>query len=420
MCIRDRYMASFNFLFCAMSHIISCLFGSYLKVSTDPNFSRLVGSPPGFVPSYTTLLKSNASLTGIGAAIIMLVIVVTGIREIRNKNYELFWFTHQLYVVCYILLIFHFNRLKFFPSFFIWVLIPCLILLCEKLHTLYQIYRCRLKIQTIKHLDSNVIELTLVKPEGVYSYKSGQYSSLCIPKLSKFQWHPFTISSSPSEKGIITFHIAPAGDWTQQLAQLAKDYEKVHKDEDIRVILDGPYGAPAEHYYDHKNLIFVATGVGATPFSSILRQLIHQKKNYPESIKVETVNFFWVIRSPEQSTWLTILLNEVAKENTDGFININVYFTQNEQKNDFRSFFLWNGIDLMKKKGKIGKNELASNVYWGRPNWEKIFESMCLEEGRKEYGVFLCSNSAVSKQVFAACSKYSRLGKRFRFTKEVF
>ena len=59
----------------------------------------------------------------------------------------------------------------------------------------------------------------------------------------------------------------------------------------------------------------------------------------------------------------------------------NIFFTAPQQKYDFRSFFLWNGLELLKKKGYINKNELAANSHWGRPKWEDIFAEKCQIEG---------------------------------------
>jgi hypothetical protein len=43
-----------------------------------------------------------------------------------------------------------------------------------------------------------------------------------LPVISKFEWHPFTISSAPDDK-YINFHMRVAGDWTGDV----HDYFKV-------------------------------------------------------------------------------------------------------------------------------------------------------------------------------------------------
>ena len=50
------------------------------------------------------------------------------------------------------------------------------------------------------------------KPKN-YEVKPGQYAFINVPSVSRFQWHPFSIASSPLNKYII-FMIKRNGDWT--------------------------------------------------------------------------------------------------------------------------------------------------------------------------------------------------------------
>ena len=53
-------------------------------------------------------------------------------------------------------------------------------------------------------LPSNVVRLTFLKED--FSYKSGQYCFICVPGVSLFEWHPFSLSSSPHEN-MVSLHI---------------------------------------------------------------------------------------------------------------------------------------------------------------------------------------------------------------------
>ena len=41
------------------------------------------------------------------------------------------------------------------------------------------------------------------------------------------------------------------------------------------MLIDGPYGAPAQDYGNYDVLLLVGLGIGATPFISILKDLLH-------------------------------------------------------------------------------------------------------------------------------------------------
>lgn len=46
----------------------------------------------------------------------------------------------------------------------------------------------------------------------------------------------------------------------------------------VRLFVDGPYGAPAQDFRNYDVLLLVGLGIGATPFISILRDLLNNIK----------------------------------------------------------------------------------------------------------------------------------------------
>jgi predicted ferric reductase len=95
-------------------------------------------------------------------------------------------------------------------------------------------------------------------------YFPGQFAliSLTSPQLPN-QFHPFTISSSPSRADAIQFTIRCCGDWTRRIGELRED--------DLARI-QGPYGR-FSHLTLHpdREIIMVAGGIGITPMLSMLR-----------------------------------------------------------------------------------------------------------------------------------------------------
>jgi NAD(P)H-flavin reductase len=51
------------------------------------------------------------------------------------------------------------------------------------------------------------------------------------------------------------------------------------------LLIDGPYGAPAQNYKKYDILLLIGLGIGATPFISILKDLLN-------NLKSNEVNFF--------------------------------------------------------------------------------------------------------------------------------
>ena len=52
-----------------------------------------------------------------------------------------------------------------------------------------------------------------------------------LPVISKFEWHPFTISSAPERADVLTFHIRSVGGWTNKLHEYFVDENRLIEDE---------------------------------------------------------------------------------------------------------------------------------------------------------------------------------------------
>ena len=162
--------------------------------------------------------------------------------------------------------------------------------------------RCRreTKITGVFMHPSGALELRFHKPS--FKYKSGQWLFLQVPEVSKFQWHPFTISSAPDDP-YVSVHIRRAGDFTTALGerlgcsqslvnQLTSEAKQgLEKEErntygqgsflDVtdsskalpELRIDGPFGAPAEDVFSSEVAVLIGTGIGVTPFASILKNI---------------------------------------------------------------------------------------------------------------------------------------------------
>lgn len=51
-----------------------------------------------------------------------------------------------------------------------------------------------------------------------------------------------------------------------------------------RLLVDGPYGAPAQDYRNYDVLLLIGLGIGATPFISILRDLLNHTRSSDEQV----------------------------------------------------------------------------------------------------------------------------------------
>ena len=53
-----------------------------------------------------------------------------------------------------------------------------------------------------------------------------------------------------------------------------------------RLLVDGPYGAPAQDYQNYDVLLLIGLGIGATPFISILKDLLNDTRINEEQMVI--------------------------------------------------------------------------------------------------------------------------------------
>lgn len=210
---------------CTIPHILIHIFGDFKQIA------RLTAKKPK--DAYVTVAwLTFANLTGITGVFCTLLFgalfIIPHIRPIMQKNYEIFLLTHKLFYPAVIVLFLHGRTpdTKRWPYVY-FLSLPLFILLIELLVRLFRYFKNKTKIAHIKTLPSGVLLLEVERPEG-FTFRCGQYCQLLIPKISKTQWHPFTIASSPYDKNLY-FYISPVGDWTKDLQKISIDGKKNSK-----------------------------------------------------------------------------------------------------------------------------------------------------------------------------------------------
>lgn len=137
------------------------------------------------------------------------------------------------------------------------------------------------------------------------NYRPGQFMSLSIPGSGEA---PFSITSSPTRKGIIEFAIRKVGQLTEKLFTL--------KDGDL-LGLRGPFGNGFDiEKCIGKNVIIVAGGLGAVPLRSLLLYILDNREQFSRLIylygarNVEEIlykdDFFELLNSDQIELYLTV------------------------------------------------------------------------------------------------------------------
>lgn len=106
----------------------------------------------------------------------------------------------------------------------------------------------------------------IIKPEKKFVFKAGQFCFLRLNKNSLHARHPFTIANAPDEEDL-RFTIKNTGRFTQTASELKAGEE---------ILIDGPFGKFTE-VAGKNDLVFLAGGVGITPFLSMVKNRLLKK-----------------------------------------------------------------------------------------------------------------------------------------------
>ncbi|KAK3157934.1 hypothetical protein QOZ80_2AG0130450 [Eleusine coracana subsp. coracana] len=447
------------------------------------NFPRLISCPkdrfmatlgPGFrykQPTYPDLLESVPGVTGILMIIIMFFSFTLATHSFRRSvvklpsplhrlaGFNAFWYAHHLLVLAYILLVVHPYRFLtkdwYKNTTWMYLILPVLFYACER--TIRKVRENSYRVSIIKSAiyPGNVLSIHMKTPPG-FKYKSGMFMFVKCTEVSPFEWHPFSITSAPGDD-YLSVHIRTLGDWTSELrnlfekaceaqvtckkATLTRLQTTVVADahiEDTRfpkIFIDGPYGAPAQNYKKYDILLLIGLGIGATPFISILKDVLNNMKSNEE---VESIHgseigssknnfptrayFYWVTREQGSFEWFKGVMNDVAESDHMSVIEMHTYLTSVFEEGDARSALIAmiqslqharNGVDIVSGS--------RIRTHFARPNWREVFSGLANVHKNSRIGVFYCGSATLSKQLEDLSKEFSQITTtKFYFHKENF
>ncbi|URE36187.1 respiratory burst oxidase [Musa troglodytarum] len=457
------------------------------------DFPRLINSSPAHYemvaryfgpekPTYRSLVAGVEGVTGIAMVALMAVSFTLATHRFRKNGVRLpfplnrltgfnaFWYSHHLLAVVYLLLLIHgyfvFLVHKWYQrTTWMYISVPLLLYLGERNLRAFRSKGYSVKILKVSLLPGGVLTVTMSKPHG-FRYRSGQYIFLQCPTISPFEWHPFSITSAPGDE-YLSVHIRTSGDWTQELKRIfIENYFSPHSTGKAtfnelgsseqkslpRLFVDGPYGAPAQDFRNYDVLLLVGLGIGATPFISILRDLLNNIKLADElmdlametsrsevssnsfsisttsssskkrSYRTSSAHFYWVTREAGSFEWFKGVMNDVADMDKKGIIEMHNYLTSVYEERDARTTLLKmvqalnhakHGVDIV--------SGTRVRTHFARPNWKEVFTKLASKHPGATVGVFYCGTPTLAKELRKLSHEMShRTSTRFHFHKEYF
>lgn len=188
-----------------------------------------------------------------------------------------------------------------------------------------------------------------------------------------------------------------------------------------KILIDGPYGAPAQDYKKYDVVLLVGLGIGATPMISIVKDIIHNIKIKEKEEQDSTIEgalesgiansstpnnnnnknksnrgfrtrkayYYWVTREQGSFEWFKGIMNEVAEMDEQAMIELHNYCTSVYEEGDARSALIAmlqslhhakNGVDVV--SGTRVKSHFA------KPNWRQVYKKIALHHPNTRVGEF--------------------------------
>ncbi|KAK2665864.1 hypothetical protein Ddye_004438 [Dipteronia dyeriana] len=215
-----------------------------------------------------------ANLPGVISLLAGLMMWVTSLQPVRKQYFELFFYTHQLYIVFVVFLALHVGDFIFSIAaggIFLFIL-DRFLRFCQSRRTV--------DVLSTKCFPCGTVELVLSKPTNL-RYNALSFIFLQVRGLSWLQWHPFSVSSSPLDgKHHLAVLIKVLGDWTEKLREnilsISEEELSAGPHTKITASVEGPYGHELPYHLMYENLILVAGGIGISPFLAILSDVLHR------------------------------------------------------------------------------------------------------------------------------------------------
>lgn len=303
-------------------------------------------------------------------ALIILVVLVSITLYVKNSlKYETWKLTHKLlglslfFASLHVLLIP--SDITINPFLRIYILGFAALAIASYLYRVllgnWLIKRYTYKVTATKKVAKSVIEITLSPTNQSFSYKSGQFIFVrFLDKQFGREIHPFSISSQ-SGNGELTITVKQLGDFTRSLSKLRKG---------MQAQIEGPYGKFTFSNYPNKKQIWIAGGIGITPFVGMAREL--QSKDYK-------VDLYYSVKFKEQAAYLEEL-SRLSKTNKN--FRLIKRFTDAEGLMDLAM--------IKKKSGSVTNKDI---FLCGPPGMMRFF--------RKQFLLAGVQNSQIHSEEFA-------------------
>lgn len=331
----ERFFKGLN-----QSYVVHHKFGVYafILLLAHPVLLAIIFLSQSFKSFFIFFLPNSDLAQNMGIAGLLVMATALIITLYLKIKYQVWKFTHKFLGLAYIFALFHIFLIgadvteNNILTIYFTILGTCAVLAYSYRVLFPKLFvkRYNYNIKNIQLFADQTWELEFEPAGKAMKFSAGQFAFLqIISNAVTKEWHPFTMSSSPTEN--LKFGIKELGDWSKNLGQVkAGDRAKV----------EGPFGVFNFRKYSH-NQIWIAGGIGVTPFLSWMRDFSQNDKDYQ-------IDFYYSAKN-DQLFAFKAELEKIAQK----FPNIKMHFWSTDKQ----------GFLTAEKIKELNPNALSADIF---------------------------------------------------------
>lgn len=242
--------------------------GTFTAIFALAHFFGVPKELPEGVDPVVNALVPSAPLGMLGLIFLVIGLFVALNRKIRYSSWRP---THKVMALVYVLIIGHFMTApgiffeRFSASGFLLIL-AAIVGFVSLVYSLIGMNRRTAVPFTIEAVNAleRATEVVLKPVGNMFDFKPGQFAFVEVQGQGWSEPHPFTISSAPGEDRL-RFTMKVLGDWTRKVREELQPGGEV--------MVRGPYGRFDAASTTGKQQVWLAGGIGLTPFLSKVRAM---------------------------------------------------------------------------------------------------------------------------------------------------
>ncbi|URE12420.1 ferric reduction oxidase 8 [Musa troglodytarum] len=290
--------------------------------------SALHGISIMFIWATKNRLFKEARRVNIAGAIALatgVIIWITSLPQVRRKQFQLFFSAHHLYIVFILFFLIHAGDRHFYLVF-----AGVLLFALDKILRIIQ-SRKQTFLVSASILPCRAVKLTLPKLPCM-DYTPTSIIFIKVPGISKFQWHPFSITSSSNmDDSELSVLIKCHGQWTTDLYNMLNSMTDAGSDhpKSIPVAVEGPYGPATVEHLRYRSLVLIAGGSGISPLMSILQDIASRNGGMERS--PTKVHLIYAVKKVQDLSMLALISPLLLTHSAElGNLHLKLFVTEED------------------------------------------------------------------------------------------